>query len=143
MKRRYLVSSEHALTSRSSTDRFGCMPQILKFSALGFIPSFWTLLRKTVSFMQLEWSRLELTLLFFSLSFLIRRAVHSPAVAPLVNSSLGFCNVASAIILLFSARGRRTAESCGRVKKATEYLSKRDCCPGGGLVVKLSYIISH
>ena len=65
----------------------------------------------------------RLTFRFRSLSFLIRRAVHSPAVAPLLNSSLGFLAAASAISLLFSTSGRRTTSLFGRVKNATEYRS--------------------
>ena len=83
----------------------------------------------------------RLTFRFRSLSFLIRRAVHSPAVAPVLNSSRGFSATASATSRLFSTRGRRTTLLFGRVKNATEYRSYRDWGPGGGLSAR-SYVVS-
>ena len=81
-------------------------------------------------------SHSRLTFRFRSLSFLIRRAVHSPAVAPVLNSSRGFSATASATSRLFSTRGRRTTLLFGRVKNATEYRSYRDWGPGGGLLLR-------
>lgn len=73
------------------------------------------------------------TCLFLSLSFLILRATHSADVVPVSNSPSGAFATARAIISLPCPRCRRTTELRGRVKNATEYRSKRDCVPGGGL----------
>ncbi len=82
----------------------------------------------------------RLTFRFRSLSFLIRRAVHSPAVAPVLNSSRGLFATASATTRLFSMSGRRTTLLFGRVKNATEYRSYRDWWPGGGLLARSAVV---
>lgn len=112
--------------------------------ALGFVPGLRTLQIRhvPVSTSFGDGVALPLTFRFRSLSFLIRRAVHSPAVAPELNSSRGFFATASATFRLFSTSGRRTTSLFGRVKNATEYRSYRDWWPGGGLFKATSEVAS-
>lgn len=75
----------------------------------------------------------QLTARLFSLKFLMRLDVHSPAVESGSYWPTGAVATLSAISGLFSARWCRRTSSPGRVKNAIEYRAYRDCSPGGGL----------
>lgn len=77
--------------------------------------------------------KLRHTARFLILSFRILRAIHSPDVDPVSNSSRGALATALAIRLLFSLRARSTTWFPGRVKNVIEYRGSHDCSPGGGL----------